>query len=85
MTNKTCIYILSAAPADFSSAEEDQFIEMTFDSTLRLKFTAQTPSEFWLGVEREYPVIGQRAVGILLPFPTLVGYWLMVAQPKTLL
>ncbi|KAI4804158.1 hypothetical protein KUCAC02_025795 [Chaenocephalus aceratus] len=32
----------AAAPADFSSAEEDQFIEMTSDSTLRLKFTAQT-------------------------------------------
>lgn len=60
----------AAAPADFSSAEEDQFIEMTSDSTRRLRFTAQTLSEFWLGVEREHPLIGQRAVGILLPFAT---------------
>ena len=30
------IYILSAAPADFNSAEQDQFIELTSDSTLRL-------------------------------------------------
>ncbi|KAI4829931.1 hypothetical protein KUCAC02_001591 [Chaenocephalus aceratus] len=35
----------AAAPADFSSAEEDQFIEMTSDSTLRLKFTAQTQNQ----------------------------------------
>ncbi|XP_051952836.1 zinc finger BED domain-containing protein 5-like [Xyrauchen texanus] len=60
----------AAAPADFRSAEEDQFIEMTSDSTLRLRFKAQTPSEFWFGVEREYPLIGQRAVCILLPFAT---------------
>ena len=72
MTNKVSlfIHILSAAPADFRSAEEDQFIEMTSDSTLRLRFTAQTLCEFWLGVEREYPLIGQRAVCILLPFAT---------------
>ncbi|XP_072229039.1 zinc finger BED domain-containing protein 5-like [Leuresthes tenuis] len=60
----------AAAPADFSSAEEDQFIEMTSDSTLRLRFKAQTLSEFWFGVEREYPLIGQRAACILLPFAT---------------
>lgn len=60
----------AAAPADFSSAEEDQFIDMTSDSTLRLRFTTQTLSEFWLGVEREHPLIGQKAVGILLPFAT---------------
>ena len=72
MTNKVSlfIHILSAAPADFRSAEEDQFIQMTSDSTLRLRFTAQTLCEFWLGVEREYPLIGQRAVCILLPFAT---------------
>ena len=72
MTNKVSlfIHILSAAPADFRSAEEDQLIEMTSDSTLRLRFTAQTLCEFWLGVEREYPLIGQRAVCILIPFAT---------------
>lgn len=61
---------ISAAPAELSSAEEDQFIDMTSDSTLRLRFTSGTLSQFWLGVEREYPLIGQKAVGILLPFAT---------------
>lgn len=64
MINKVIlfIHILFIAPAESSSAEEDQFIEMTSDSTLRLRLTAQTLSEFWVGVEREYPLIGQRAV-----------------------
>ncbi|KAF1384233.1 hypothetical protein PFLUV_G00140590 [Perca fluviatilis] len=43
---------------------------MTSDSTLRLRFKAQTLREFWFGVEREYPLSGQRAVFILLPFAT---------------
>lgn len=43
---------------------------MTSDTTLRLRFTTQTLDEFWLGVEREYAAIGQRAVRILLPFAT---------------
>ncbi|XP_058649117.1 zinc finger BED domain-containing protein 5-like [Onychostoma macrolepis] len=60
----------TAAPADFSSAEEDQFIEMTIDFTLRLRFPVQTLHEFWLGVEKEYPLIGKRSLTILLPFAT---------------
>lgn len=60
----------ASAPPAFSSAEEDQFIDMTSDSTLRLRFTSQTLDEFWLSVERQYPLLGVRAVGILLPFAT---------------
>ena len=41
---------------------------MSSNSTLRLRFTSQ--SEFWLGVEREHPLIGQKAVNSLLPFAT---------------
>ena len=58
------------APAEFSSAEEDQLIDMSSNSTLTLRFTSQTLSEFWLGVEREYPLNGHKAVNILLPFAT---------------
>ena len=49
--------------------DQDQFIEVTFDSSLRLKFVSQTLSEFWIGVEREHPLIGQRAVRSLLALP----------------
>ena len=63
-----------AAPADFSSAEEDQFIEVTSDSSLRPKFVPQTLSELWIGVETEHPLVGQRAVRILFPFATSYLY-----------
>lgn len=59
------------APTAFSSAEEDQFIDMTSYSTLRLRFTSQTLDEFWLSVERQYPLLGVRAMGILLPVAAL--------------
>lgn len=61
----------AAAPADFRCDEEDQFIEVTSDSSLRLKLVTQTLSEFWIGVEREHPLIAQRAVRTLLHFATL--------------
>lgn len=53
------------APTGFSFAEEDQFIDMTSDSTLRLQTTSKTRSEFWLSVEKQYPLLGQKAMGIL--------------------
>lgn len=56
----------AAAPADFTSPEKHQFIDMTSDSILRLRFAAQTLSKFWLGVIRR----GWTAVGIRLPFAT---------------
>ena len=59
MPHYVYIYILSAAPADFNSAEEDQFTEPTSDPTLRLTFAAHTLSAFWLGVDREYALIGK--------------------------
>ncbi|XP_027132687.1 zinc finger BED domain-containing protein 5-like [Larimichthys crocea] len=60
----------ASAPADFSCAEEEQLIEMTSDSALRLRFPTIPLSQFWLEVEKQYPLIGQKAVGILLPFAT---------------
>ncbi len=58
------------APDDLSSSEEEEFIEMTSDSNMMLKFPSQTLFEFWLGVEREFPLIGQKAVENLYPFGT---------------
>ncbi|XP_057706890.1 zinc finger BED domain-containing protein 5 [Corythoichthys intestinalis] len=58
------------APTGFTSEEEEQFIDVTSDSTFRLSFTSQTLSEFWLSVDRQYPLLGQKAMSILLPFAT---------------
>ncbi|KAM3861136.1 zinc finger BED domain-containing protein 5-like [Diretmus argenteus] len=60
----------TTAPSTFSSAEEEQYIDLTSDSTARLQLTSKTMAGFWVGVEKDYPLIGQRAVGVLLPFAT---------------
>ncbi|KAM3868917.1 zinc finger BED domain-containing protein 5-like [Diretmus argenteus] len=60
----------TTAPSTFSSAEEEQYIDLTSDTTARLQLTSKTMAGFWVGVEKDYPLIGQRAVGVLLPFAT---------------
>lgn len=68
--NKVGLFHVSTVPADFSLSEEEQLIEMTSDSALRLRFPSMPLSQFWLEVEKQYPLIGQRGVGVLLPFAT---------------
>lgn len=57
-------------PADFSTAEEEQFIDLSSDSTMRLQFRSKTLVAFWIGVEKDYPLLGRRAMATLLPFAT---------------
>ncbi|XP_030298054.1 zinc finger BED domain-containing protein 5-like [Sparus aurata] len=57
-------------PADFSTAEEEQFVDVTSDSTMRLQFKSKTLAAFWIGAEIDYPLLGKRALTILLPFAT---------------
>ncbi|XP_073324188.1 zinc finger BED domain-containing protein 5-like [Pagrus major] len=60
----------ASPPADLSTSEEEQFIDVTSDSTMRLQFQSKTLAAFWIGVEKEYPLLGKRALAILLPFAT---------------
>ncbi|KAJ4921794.1 hypothetical protein JOQ06_026215 [Pogonophryne albipinna] len=48
---------VATPPTTFSTAEEEQYIEMTSDSTMRLLFKSKTMAGFWVGVEKEYPLI----------------------------
>lgn len=38
------------AAADFSTTEEEQFIDVTSDPTMRLQFKFKTLAAFWIGV-----------------------------------
>lgn len=68
-TNKVIVFIhiLFRAAADFSCAEEKQFVGWhlipPWGWALQL-------SDVWVGLKREYPLTGQRATCILLPFVT---------------
>ncbi|XP_059366129.1 zinc finger BED domain-containing protein 5-like [Carassius carassius] len=57
-------------PAEFSTTENEQFIDVTSDSTMRLEFKSKTLAAFWIGVEKDFPLLGKRALATLLPFAT---------------
>ncbi|QQP51805.1 Transposase [Caligus rogercresseyi] len=37
---------------------------------MRLQFQLKTLAVFWIGLEKEYPLLGKRTLAILLPFAT---------------
>ncbi|KAE8287193.1 Zinc finger BED domain-containing protein 5 Transposon-derived Buster1 transposase-like protein [Larimichthys crocea] len=57
-------------PAEFSTTENEQFIDVTSDSTMRLEFKSKTLAAFWIGVEKDFPLLAKRALATLLPFAT---------------
>ncbi|XP_059372832.1 zinc finger BED domain-containing protein 5-like [Carassius carassius] len=57
-------------PAEFSTTENEQFIDVTSDSTMRLEVKSKTLAAFWIGVEKDFPLLGKRALATLLPFAT---------------
>ena len=38
--------------ADFSATEEEQFIDVTSDSAMRLQFKSKTLAAFWIGEKK---------------------------------
>lgn len=60
----------ASPPADLSTSEKEEFIDVTSDSTLSLQFQAKTLAAFWIGVEKEHPLHGKKALTTLLPFAT---------------
>ncbi|XP_060771673.1 zinc finger BED domain-containing protein 5-like [Neoarius graeffei] len=57
-------------PAHLSVAEQEKFIDVTSDIGLKQQFRAKSLPAFWIGVEKDYPLLGGKAVSILLPFAT---------------
>ena len=57
-------------PKSFTFAEKKEFIDVSKCSALRLQFSSMDLDAFWINVSKSYPLIGQRAVSLLLPFPT---------------
>jgi hypothetical protein len=53
-----------------SLEEEEELIDIFSDRTLKLKHSEDDLTSFWIGVEKEYPNISQKAVKILLQFST---------------
>lgn len=53
-----------------SALEENQLIDISCDSALQLVFKNISLFEFWLSARKQYPVISERAIKVLIPFST---------------
>ncbi|KAL1274310.1 hypothetical protein QQF64_027124 [Cirrhinus molitorella] len=49
---------------------EDEHLELSTDSTPRMRFNQQGPAKFWPTVEKDYNELALQAMRILFPFPT---------------
>lgn len=60
----------SPTPSTLSTEEEEQLIELSCDSSLKLQYDKDKLFEFWGSVSHEYRAIGTAALMVLLPFAT---------------
>ncbi|XP_068129400.1 zinc finger BED domain-containing protein 5-like [Hyperolius riggenbachi] len=57
-------------PSDFTSAEQESFIELSCDINLKAKFSHMDLTDFWITIANEYPLLSAKAKRILIPFAT---------------
>lgn len=60
----------SPTPSTLSTEEEEQLIELSCDSSLKLQYDKDKLFEFWSSVSHEYRAISTAAIKVLLPFAT---------------
>jgi hypothetical protein len=53
-----------------SIENKDKLIELSCDSTLKLKFRNVSVESFWIQIDKEYEELSKLAVMKLLPFPS---------------
>ncbi|XP_025416803.1 zinc finger BED domain-containing protein 5-like [Sipha flava] len=53
-----------------TSPEEDNLIEISTNGSLKLQFNQKSLENFWLHVQKDYPVLSSKALKVLIPFPT---------------
>jgi hypothetical protein len=68
--NRDPFHEVSLPNNDFSLEEEENYIDLTSDTSLKLKFRRESLTEFWVGVGEKYPHLSKKAINILLPFAT---------------
>ena len=60
----------SCSTAPFTGKITEEFIEFSSNGNAKLQFTSHDPSNFWLNVQNENPVLPSEALKKLLPVAT---------------
>jgi hypothetical protein len=58
------------SPSNFTTTEEEQLIDISYDSSLRMQFSSYSLLGFWNSIKGEYPEVSNKALCILIPFAT---------------
>ena len=58
------------APQGFTSLEAEQFIDLTSDLTLKSMYNPNSLISFWIKVPVKFPLVGCKALRVLVPFAT---------------
>ncbi|XP_022162791.1 protein FAM200A-like [Myzus persicae] len=56
--------------SNFTTTEEEQLIDISSDSSLRMQFSSYSFLGFWNSIKDEYPAVSNKALRILIPFAT---------------
>lgn len=49
---------------------QEEFADLSCNSNLKIEFGTKSVPAFWLGLKKEYPLLSNSALSILLPFAT---------------
>ena len=58
------------APYGFTSLKAEQFIDLTFDLTLKSIYNSNSLISFWVKARADFPHVGCKALRVLVPFAT---------------
>ncbi|XP_025410678.1 protein FAM200A-like [Sipha flava] len=57
-------------PSNFTTTEEEQLIDISSDSSLRMQLSSYSLLGFWNSIKDEYPEVSNKDLRILIPFAT---------------
>lgn len=66
--------IINTLIYEFMLQEEEEFITLSTDRTLKIKFSEITVEKFWISIQTEFKNISEKAIRILLEFSTSYLY-----------
>ena len=62
------------APQGFTSLEAEQFIDLSYDLTLKSTYSPDSITSFWITARFECPLVSCTALRIFIPFATSYLY-----------